>query len=179
MASFGKEFYDRTIVVNGVSKSHSMTGWRIGYIAAPLAVAKAVNNIQSHATSNPNSIAQKAALAALTGDKTFVDGMRDTYSKRRDYMYGRLTEIPGFTVIKPQGAFYCFVNVAPLFGKIYKGKELVSAKDFADALLDAVSVVVIPCADFGTPDCMRLSYAIAMEDITKGLDKIEAFVTSL
>lgn len=179
IASFGPEFYDRTIIINGLSKSYSMTGWRIGYVAAPLSIAKAIDSIQSHATSNPNSIAQKASLAALNGDCSFVDNMRETFSKRRDYMCERLMKIEGFNVIKPQGAFYCFINVADLYGKKYNGKEITSAQDLADVLLEAVNVVVIPCADFGTPECMRLAYAISMEDITKGLDRIEACVNSL
>ncbi len=179
MASFGPEFYDHTIIVNGVSKSYSMTGWRIGYVAAPLAVAKAIDNIQSHATSNPNSIAQKASLAALNGDRAFVDHMRETFSKRRDYMCERLMGTEGFEVIKPQGAFYCFINVSNLYGKKYKETVIKSAQDLADVLLEAVNVVVIPCADFGTPECIRLAYAISMEDITKGLDRIEDCVNSL
>ena len=179
MASLGKDYYDRTIIINGVSKSYSMTGWRIGYVAAPLALAKAINNIQSHATSNPNSIAQKATLAAMTGGMTFVDEMRELFSKRRDYMYNRLIKIPGFDVVKPQGAFYCFINIANLYGKKYKGKEIQSAKDLADVLLEAVNVVVIPCADFGTPDCMRLAYAISMDDIVKGIDRIESCILAL
>lgn len=179
IASFGQEFYDRTIIVNGLSKSYSMTGWRIGYIAAPLNVAKAISNIQSHATSNPNSIAQKASLAALTGDRTFINNMRDIFAKRRDYMCERLGKIEGFDVIKPQGAFYCFINVANLYGKKYNGKEILSAADLADVLLEAVNVVIVPCADFGTPDCIRLAYAISMEDIEKGLDRIESCVNML
>lgn len=179
IASLGEEYYERTIIVNGVSKSYSMTGWRIGYIAAPLAVAKAIDNIQSHATSNPNSIAQKATLVALTNDKTFVNEMRDIFAKRRNYMYERLVKISGFEVIKPEGAFYCFINVSGLFGKRYEGKVIQSAQDLADILLQAVNVVVIPCADFGTPDCMRLAYAISMEDIEKGLDRIEECVNQL
>lgn len=179
MASLGEDFYDRTIIVNGMSKSYSMTGWRIGYIAAPLAVAKAINNIQSHATSNPNSIAQKAALAALTGDQGFVRKMCDVFSKRRDYMYERLMNIQGFEVIKPEGAFYSFINVSQVYGKKYKDQAIQSAQDLADALLDAVNVVVIPCADFGAPDCIRLSYAISKENIEKGLDRIESFMLTL
>ena len=179
VASFGPEFYDRTIVINGLSKSYSMTGWRIGYVAAPLPIAKAINSIQSHATSNPNSIAQKASLAALSGDRSFVDTMRDTFAKRRDYMCERLSKIEGFSVTKPQGAFYCFINIADLYGKKYEGKTIESAKDLADVLLEAVNVVVIPCADFGTPECIRLAYAISMEDIEKGLDRIEICVNTL
>lgn len=179
IASLGQDFYDHTIIINGLSKSYSMTGWRIGYVAAPLNVAKAISNIQSHATSNPNSIAQKASLAALTGDRTFVNNMRDLFSKRRDFMYDRLNNIKGLRVIKPEGAFYCFINVADLYGKKYNGKEIQSAEDLGDILLEAVNVVVVPCADFGTPDCIRLAYAISMDDIEKGLDRIESCVNSL
>lgn len=179
IASFGQEFYERTIVINGLSKSYSMTGWRIGYVAAPLAVAKAISSIQSHATSNPNSIAQKASLAALNGGTAFIDSMRETFSKRRDYMFERLMKIAGFDVTRPQGAFYCFINVTKLYGKKYNDKVIESAEDLADILLEAVNVVVIPCADFGTPECIRLAYAISMEDIEKGLDRIENCVNSL
>ncbi|NLI89809.1 MAG: pyridoxal phosphate-dependent aminotransferase [Epulopiscium sp.] len=179
IASLGQEYYDRTIIINGLSKSYSMTGWRIGYVAAPENVAKAISSIQSHATSNPNSISQKASLAALNGDKTFINEMREIFSKRRDYMCGRLNNIEGLDVIKPQGAFYCFINTEKLNGKKFNGKEINEAKDFADILLEDFSVVVIPCADFGTPECIRLAYAISMEDIEKGLDRIEECVNSL
>ncbi|HHX60743.1 MAG TPA: pyridoxal phosphate-dependent aminotransferase [Epulopiscium sp.] len=179
IASLGKDFYDHTIIINGLSKSYSMTGWRIGYVAAPLNIAKAIDNIQSHATSNPNSIAQKASLAALNGDRTFIDNMRDLFAGRRDYMFERLINIEGFSVVKPQGAFYCFIDVAQLYGKQYNGKAIHSAQDLADVLLEAVNVVVIPCADFGTPECIRLAYAISMEDIKKGLDRIQSCVKSL
>lgn len=179
IASLGKEYYDRTIVINGLSKSYSMTGWRVGYVAAPVDVAKAIANIQSHATSNPNSIAQKAALAALEGDKSFIDKMRAIFAERRDYMCERLSKIEGFNVVRPQGAFYCFIDISQLYGKDANGKTINSAQDFADVLLEESNVVVIPCADFGTPDCIRLAYAVSMEDITGGLDRIEACVNSL
>lgn len=179
MASLGQDFYNHTIVINGLSKSYSMTGWRIGYVAAPEPIAKAIGNIQSHATSNPNSIAQKASLAALKGNSDFVDKMRDIFSKRRDYMCQTLSEIEGFSVTKPQGAFYCFINIEKVYGKKYKGREIKSAQDLADVLLESCNVVVIPCADFGTPECIRLAYAIAMEDIEKGLARIKTCVDSL
>jgi len=179
IASLSEEIYKHTITINGLSKSHSMTGWRIGYLAAPLEVAKAAGNIQSHATSNPNSIAQKAAEAALLIENDFVSMMVKEFADRRDYMYERLTQIKGLDTIKPQGAFYCFVDIAKLYGKKYKDKLIASASDFADIMLEEESVALVPCADFGTPDCIRLSYAISKESIVKGLDRIQRFVNEL
>ena len=179
IASLSEEIYNHTITINGLSKSHSMTGWRIGYLAAPLDVAKAAANIQSHATSNPNSIAQKAAEVAITVENDFVSTMVKAFACRRDYMYQRLTQIGGLDTIKPEGAFYCFVDVAKLYGKKYKERRIDSAADFADLILEAESVALVPCADFGTPDCIRLSYAISEESITKGLDRIESFIKEL
>ena len=179
IASLSEEIYKHTITINGLSKSHSMTGWRIGYLAAPLEVAKAAGNIQSHATSNPNSIAQKAAEAALLIENDFVSMMVKEFADRRDYMYERLTQIKGLDTIKPQGAFYCFVDIAKLYGKKYKDKLIESAADFADILLQEESVTLVPCADFGTPDCIRLSYAISKESIAKGLDRIQHFINEL
>ncbi|MDF2612703.1 MAG: aspartate/tyrosine/aromatic aminotransferase [Clostridia bacterium] len=179
IASLSEEIYKQTITINGLSKSHSMTGWRIGYLAAPIEVAKAAGNIQSHATSNPNSIAQKAAEAALVVENDFVSNMVKEFADRRDYMYERLTKIEGLDTIKPQGAFYCFIDIAKLYGKKYKDKLIESASDFADIILEEESVALVPCADFGTPDCIRLSYAISKESIAKGLDRIERFVGAL
>ncbi|WP_330389576.1 pyridoxal phosphate-dependent aminotransferase [Cellulosilyticum sp. I15G10I2] len=179
IASLSEEIYKHTITINGLSKSHSMTGWRIGYLAAPIEVAKAAANIQSHATSNPNSIAQKAAEAAILTENDFVSQMVREFANRRDYMYGRLTQIKGLDTIKPQGAFYCFIDVAKLYGKVYNDQVIASAADFADFILEAESVALVPCADFGTPDCIRLSYAISQESIAKGLDRIESFIKKL
>ncbi|MGL6173057.1 MAG: pyridoxal phosphate-dependent aminotransferase [Cellulosilyticaceae bacterium] len=179
IASLSEAIYNHTITINGLSKSHAMTGWRIGYLAAPLEVAKAAANIQSHATSNPNSIAQKAAEAAITTENTFVSEMVKEFEKRSIYMYEALGQIDGLEVIKPNGAFYCFVDVSQLYGKTYNGKVLDSAADFADIILEAKSVAVVPCKDFGAPDCIRLSYAISIESIKKGLERIKTFVEEL
>lgn len=179
IASLSDEIYKHTITINGLSKSHAMTGWRIGYIAAPLEVAKAAGNIQSHATSNPNSIAQKAAEAAMTIETTFVKDMVKEFEERSQYMYEELKDIEGFEVIKPNGAFYCFVDISGLYGKAYKGQFINSAADFAALMLEEKSVAVVPCKDFGAPDCMRLSYAISMMSIEKGLNRIKEFVEEL
>ncbi len=179
IASLSKEIYDHTITINGLSKSHSMTGWRIGYIAAPLEVAKAAANIQSHATSNPNSIAQKAAEAAITTENDFVSDMVSEFARRRDYMYDELIKIPGFDVVKPEGAFYCFIDIVNILGKAYKGETLNTAADFASKILEDYNVALVPCADFGAPTCIRLSYAISLDSIKKGLDRINQFVSTL
>ncbi|MGL4739113.1 MAG: pyridoxal phosphate-dependent aminotransferase [Cellulosilyticaceae bacterium] len=179
VASLSEEIYNHTITINGLSKSHAMTGWRIGYLAAPLAVAKAAANIQSHATSNPNSIAQKAAEAAIRVESSFVQDMVKVFAERSELMYQLLSKIPGFEVVKPQGAFYCFVDVSGLYGKKYEEEVIGSAADFARLLLEEDNVAVVPCADFGTPDCMRLSYATSKEAIEKGIVRIANFVNKL
>lgn len=176
IASLSDEIYKHTITINGLSKSHAMTGWRIGYIAAPLEVAKAAGNIQSHATSNPNSIAQKAAEAALDLSQDFARNMVKIFEERCKLMYEGLNEIEGFNLIKPQGAFYCFINISKLYGKQYNGEVIQTAADFARVILEAENVAVVPCQDFGAPDCIRLSYAIKEEAIIKGLDRIKKFV---
>ena len=179
IASLGKEIYDRTIVINGVSKSYAMTGWRIGYAAAPLAVAKLMASLQSHMASNPNSIAQEATLAAPKGPQDCVAEMCEEFKKRRDYIYEREEAIPLLSALKPEGAFYLFVDVSGTYGKVYEGQEIHSAADFAAVLLDKKYVAVIPCADFGMPDYIRLSYATSMELIKKGMDRIEELVNGL
>lgn len=179
IASLGKEIYDRTIVINGVSKSYAMTGWRIGYAAAPAAVAKLMASLQSHMASNPNSIAQEATVAALNGPQDCVEEMRLEFAKRRDYIYEREEAIPMISALKPEGAFYLFVDVSGTYGKSYKGREIHSAADFASILLDEKYVAVVPCADFGMPDYIRLSYATSMELIKKGMDRIEELVLGL
>ena len=179
IASLGKEIYDRTIVINGVSKSYAMTGWRIGYTAAPLAVSKLMASLQSHMASNPNSIAQAATVAALNGPQDCVAEMLVEFKKRRDYIFEREEAIPMLSALKPQGAFYLFVDVSGTFGKSYEGAVINSAADFATILLDQKYVAVVPCADFGMPDYIRLSYATSMEIIKEGMDRIEALVKDL
>ena len=179
IASLGKEIYDRTIVINGVSKSYAMTGWRIGYSACAPALAKAISSIQSHMTSNSNSIAQKAVMAALNGPQDCVEEMRKEFEKRCDYIYEREEAIPLISALKPEGAFYLFVDISKTIGKSYRGETIQSAADFAKLILEHELVALVPCADFGMPDYVRLSYAISMESIQKGMDRMERFVKEL
>ncbi len=179
LASLGKEIYDRTIIINGVSKSYAMTGWRIGYTASNPKIAKLIGSLQSHMTSNPNSIAQKATLAAIEGPQDCVKEMCVEFKKRRDYIFEREEKIPFITALKPEGAFYLFIDVSGLYGKKYEGVEINSAADMADLLIEKKLVAVVPCADFGMPDHIRLSYATSLEMIKKGMDRIEEFVNEL
>ena len=179
IASFNKEIYDRTITINGVSKSYSMTGWRIGYAAAPAQIAKLMSSMQSHMTSNPNSIAQKAALAAVEGPQDCVEQMREQFEKRRDYIYDRVAKMPYVKTIKPEGAFYLFVDFSGTYGKNYKGTVIESAAQIGALLLDEKLIAVVPCADFGMPDHIRFSYATSIENITEGMNKLEEFLKEL
>ena len=179
IASLGEEIYKRTLTCSGLSKSYAMTGWRIGYVGAPAAIAKLMGAIQSHATSNPNSIAQKAAYEALTGQQDTVVSMREEFNRRRIYMYERLSGMPHVQIFEPKGAFYAFVDVSELFGMTYKGQKIENGQNLALVLLSDYHVAVIPCDDFGYPDHIRLSYAISMEQIAKGLDRIENFIKDL
>ncbi|MBM7855732.1 aspartate aminotransferase [Desulfohalotomaculum tongense] len=173
IASLSEELKERTVVINGVSKAYSMTGWRIGYAAAPLEIAKAMANLQSHSTSNPTSIAQAASIAALNGPQQPVEEMKKEFVKRRDYMLERLLSIAGISCPKPNGAFYLFPNVSAYFGKSYRGKEINSATDLAAVLLDEVQVAVVPGVAFGNDDFLRFSYATDMETITEAMNRIE------
>ena len=169
-ASLSPEVYDLTITVNGFSKAYSMTGWRLGYLGAPDAIAKAIDAIQSHATSNPCSFAQKGGLAALKGDQQPVADMRDEFDMRRNYMVNRLAGISGVSVVKPQGAFYVLVNI---------GKLGLSSSNFADRLLSKHQVAVVPGVAFGNDATVRLSYATSLDVIKKGLDRFEEFCKTL
>ncbi len=179
IASLGEEICDRTVVINGVSKSYAMTGWRIGYAACPLDIAKAVSSIQSHMTSNACSISQKATLEAIVGTQTCVDEMVKEFAKRRDYIFEREENIPLISALKPEGAFYLFMDVSATYGKKYKGEEITSAADMARMLIEDKSIAVVPCADFGSPEYIRISYATSMENIKKGMDRIEEFISEL
>jgi aspartate aminotransferase len=170
VASLSPEAYGLTITVNGFSKAYAMTGWRLGYMAAPEAVARAVDNIQSHSTSNPCSFAQKGAVAALKGDQQTLADMRDEFSMRRDYMFDRITKIPNITAVKPLGAFYILVNISQLG---------LSSQNFADRLLSKANVAVVPGAAFGDDRTVRLSYATSIDVIKKGLDRFQDFCRTL
>ena len=179
IASLGEEIKKRTVLVNGVSKTYAMTGWRIGYSASTAEIAKIMSSIQSHATSHANSIAQKAAVAALTGPQDCVQEMKEAFDARRKTMVGKIRSIPGLSCIEPQGAFYLFVDVSSTFGRAYNGRTVNSSDDFAAALLEEKQVAVVPGTGFGAPDYIRLSYALATEQMLKGLERIAAFVRAL
>lgn len=179
IASISPELKANTVVINGVSKAYAMTGWRIGYLAAPAPVAKAIGDLQSHSTSNPTSIAQAASVAALNGSQEPVAGMVAEFVKRRDYMLERVNAIPGVTCPKPGGAFYLYPNVSAYFGKSHQGKAVNNATDLANLLLEVAEVAVVPGIAFGGDDFIRLSYATSMENIKEGLDRIEKFLGEL
>ncbi|MBM3859512.1 MAG: pyridoxal phosphate-dependent aminotransferase [Verrucomicrobia bacterium] len=170
LASLGQEIYDLTITVNGFSKAYSMTGWRLGYIAAPDPIAAAIDSIQSHSTSNPTSFAQKGAIAALKGDQSFISDMHRAFVERRAFMHEKLASIPGVTCVKPMGAFYMLPNISS-FG--------LGSVQFCERLLEEQKVACVPGIAFGSDAHIRLSYACSMENITKGLERIAAFCGSL
>lgn len=179
IASFGKEIYDRTITCSGLAKSYSMTGWRIGYTGSSKEIAKMMGSVQSHQTSNPNSIAQKAAVEALNGPQDSVKAMHAEFDKRRKYTYERICKMPLVSSIEPMGAFYIFVDASEVIGKKHKGVTIDSVAQMAEILINEYNTAVVPCADFGFEKHLRLSYAISMEQIGKGLDRIEAFLNEL
>jgi len=174
IASLGTEMKDLAIVVNGVSKTYAMTGWRIGYAAGPAEVIRAMGTIQGHVTSNPTSISQKAALAGIAGGREPLERMRREFARRRDYMVGRLNEMPGLVCPVPEGAFYAFPDVSHCFGGRLEDVEITDSTTFAEALLRHAHVAAVPGVAFGNDRCVRLSYAASMERITEGLDRIEA-----
>ena len=167
IASLGKDINGQTITVNGVSKSYSMTGWRIGYAAGPLEIMQAIANVKSHATSNPASISQKATLAALTGDQAFIDKMRAEFEKRRDIMVSRINRMKSVSCIKPDGAFYVFCDISKLKAP---------AADIANRLLDEARIAVIPGEPFGADSFIRFSFATSQQAINKGMDRLEEWL---
>ncbi|GAB6157364.1 pyridoxal phosphate-dependent aminotransferase [Desulfotomaculum varum] len=179
IASLSPQLKENTVVINGVSKAYAMTGWRIGYAAAPAPVAKAMADLQSHSTSNPTSIAQAASVAALNGSQDEVAAMVVEFAKRRDYMLERVKALPGVSCPKPGGAFYLYPNVSAYFGKSYQGRVVNSATDLADLLLEVAEVAVVPGIAFGGDDFIRLSYATSMENIKEGMDRIEKLLSLL
>jgi aspartate aminotransferase len=170
---------DRTVIVNGVSKTYAMTGWRIGYAIGPADVISAAGKIQSQSTSNATSIAQAAALEAIKGPQDDVMLMVREFHKRRDVIVDRLNAIEGMRCLKPQGAFYVFPNISALLGRTADGKKLASPCDLADYLLEEAKVAVVPGEDFGSKEHIRFSYATALEDIEKGCKRIAAAVGKL
>lgn len=179
MAAVSEKMKDHTVVINGVSKTYAMTGWRIGYLAAPLDIAKAIDSFQSHATSNANSIAQYATITALNSTEESLKEMVQIFAERRAAMLERITKMDGLYCVVPEGAFYVMLVVDGLYGKKCGDKKIENSVDFADALLETKKVAVVPGKAFGVDDCIRLSYSLSKEDMLKGLDRIDEFVRSL
>jgi aspartate aminotransferase len=173
IASFSKEVKAQTIIVNGVSKTYAMTGWRIGYLASDnMEIVSAIDNLQSHTTSNPASMAQWAATEAFKTPDSVVQEMAAEFDKRRQHIMKRLDGIPRLTYVKPEGAFYIYPNFSSVMGKTIKGRLINGSLDFAEMLLNEAKVAVVPGIAFGTDNHFRLSYATSMANIDKGLDRI-------
>lgn len=179
IASLSKDAYERTIVINGLSKSYAMTGWRIGYCAASEKIAKLMISIQSHVTSNVCSITQYAALEALSGPQDEITKMINEFEKRRNYMINRIESIDNLSIVKPKGAFYIMINIENCLGKEINGKILNDSMDFCASLLENEKLAVIPGKAFGLNNYIRVSYATSMEAIKEGLNRIESFIKKL
>ena len=179
IAKCSEKMKDLTVTVNGVSKTYAMTGWRIGYLAAPKDVAKAIDSFQSHATSNACSISQYATIAALASPEEEVQSMVEVFARRREKLLALIEEIDGVEGVKPDGAFYVMLVVGGLYGKSYQGKVIDGSVAFADALLEGEKVATIPGVSFGADDCLRLSYSLSEEDIEEGLKRIKRFISEL
>ena len=179
IASLSEGVKKRTLLVNGVSKAYAMTGWRIGYTAGPREIITAMSTLQSQSTSNPTSISQIAAIAALQGGKSFTQTMVAEFDRRRVHMVNRLKKLPGISCHLPRGAFYVFPNVSSLFSKKYKGRMLKTASGVADFLLEEARVVVVPGEPFGGRENVRLSYAVSMEDIENSINRIQTALSVL
>ncbi|MBE7040937.1 MAG: pyridoxal phosphate-dependent aminotransferase [Ruminococcaceae bacterium] len=176
IASFGEDIKNRTIIINGVSKTYAMTGWRIGFAAAAPEIAKIMANVQSHASSNPNSIAQAATVAALSGGMDEIEVMKKAFVERRNYMVDRINSIDGVSCKKPNGAFYVLMNISKIKGKTIAGKVINTSDDFAELFLQEAKVAVVPCSGFGDDNFVRWSYAVSMDTIREGLDRLEKFL---
>lgn len=179
IASLGEEIYRLTIICGAVSKTYAMTGWRIGYAAGPADVIAAAGRLQSHSTSNPNAIAQKAALAAITGDQSTVEMMRQEFDRRRLYMLQRLEAMPGITCPKPRGAFYAFPRISAYYGRRYNGEVVDGSMNFSRLWLEQEKVATVPGVEFGNDAHVRLSYATGMAQIEEALDRLERFLGRL
>jgi len=175
LAVLGDAVKRLTLTVNGMSKAYSMTGWRIGYTAGPREIIQAMSNLQDHSTSNPNSIAQAASVEALRGNGDDLNRMVQEFQKRRDVMVEKVNAIPGLSVRKPQGAFYCFVNVRGLFGKKSNGQTIENSFILTELLLAQARVAVVPGSVFGDDGFIRLSYATSLKNIDEGLKRLEEF----
>jgi len=176
VAALGEDVKERTIIVNGVSKSYAMTGWRIGYTASNARLAEVMGNYLSHSTSSPSTISQFAAVEALNGPQEGIDAMRDVFEQRRDYIVERINTIEGVSCRKPEGAFYVMLNIEKLIGRTLGGVKIKSADDFSLAFLEGGLVAVVSCDGFGCENFLRMTYAASMETIKEGLDRLEKFI---
>jgi aspartate aminotransferase len=179
IASLSEEMKKRTIIVHGVAKTYSMTGWRIGYTAGSEEIITAMNNIQSQSTSNPTSIAQKASVEALIGPQIEVEKMVSAFAQRRNYIVDSLNKMRGVSCYKPVGAFYVFPNFSSYYGKAYQGRKIENSTHLADYLLEVAKVAVVPGVEFGADPFERLSFATSMENIKEGLNRIEEALNKL
>ena len=179
IAKCSEKMKDLTITINGVSKTYAMTGWRVGYLAAPKDIAKAIDSFQSHATSNACSISQYATIEALQCTEEEIQAMVSVFDARRAKLLDLIAQIDGVQAVEPDGAFYVMLVVGDLYGKKYGDKEIADSVSFADTLLEAEKVATVPGVSFGAPDCVRLSYALSEADIQEGLTRIKRFVENL
>ena len=176
IASLGDEVKERCLLINGVSKSYAMTGWRIGYCAANKQLAKIMSNYLSHSTGAPSTISQWAAVEAINGPQQSCEEMRKAFEERRDYIVQRMNSIPGVSCIKPNGAFYVMMNIEKLIGRTLGGKLITNDDDFAVAFLESAYVATVPCSGFGMKNFIRWSYATSMDNIKEALDRLEKFL---
>jgi aspartate/methionine/tyrosine aminotransferase len=170
------ELADRCVVVNGVAKTYAMTGWRVGWLIGPTDVVKAATNLQSHATSNVANVSQVAALAAVTGDLSAVEAMREVYDRRRRTIVKMLREIPGIECPEPMGAFYVYPSVKGVLGKDIRGRRPASSAELCEIVLDEVEVAVVPGEAFGTPGYVRMSYALGDDDLVEGVNRLHGLL---
>ena len=177
--SLNEELKKRTLLVNGLSKAYSMTGWRIGYTAGPENVIQAINKIQSHSTSNASSISQAASLEALNGSQDAVEAMRKEFEKRRDYLYNQLTSIDGISCYKPEGAFYLFPNISVYFNKSNEETMVKDSFDFAMYILSDAKVATVPGSAFGAEGYLRLSYATSMSNLEEAVARLKESLNKL
>ncbi|AGX44948.1 pyridoxal phosphate-dependent aminotransferase [Clostridium saccharobutylicum] len=179
IASLNQDAYERTIVINGVSKTYAMTGWRLGYVAASEKITKLMTSIQSHMTSNVNTITQYATIEALNGPVEDLQNMINEFENRRNFMVEELGKLNEVSIIKPNGAFYMMVNISAYLNIEFNGQKINNSVDFAKVLLEEEKVAVIPGAGFGSDDYIRLSYATSMDIIKKGIDRISLFLSKI
>lgn len=179
IASINEDAYERTIVINGLSKTYAMTGWRLGYVAASEQITKLMTSIQSHMTSNVNSITQYAAIEALNGPEEALNNMVKEFENRRNFMISKLEKLNQISIIKPSGAFYIMVNISAYLNTTFKEQTINNSVEFSKVLLEEEKVAVIPGAGFGLDDYIRLSYATSMDIIETGIDRISVFLSKI